>query len=198
MLVRRAQAVDAVQFGRIHLWVPSDRGAGLFRHRALEPSGSSRMARIGLAVLLRLVELGLRAAAGRLSRVQLCLRPSSCAIRAHATHPCRGRVARFRGRRQSAAAGILQVRKFPSRHLGLSHRQRIGHRPDRPSARHIVLHLHPDRVPRRRLSRLREGIQPDPLRVVRHLFSSPHRRPDPAPQGDDAAVPGSANVSAEP
>jgi hypothetical protein len=44
MLVRRAQAVDAVQFGRIHLRVPPDRGAGLFRHRALEPSGGSGVA----------------------------------------------------------------------------------------------------------------------------------------------------------
>ena len=46
------------------------------------------MARIGLAVFLRLVELGLRAAAGRLSRVQLWLRPSSCAIRARACALC--------------------------------------------------------------------------------------------------------------
>ena len=42
-----------------------------------------------------------------------------------------------------------------------------------------------------------EGIQPDPLRTVRHLLSAPDRRPDPAPQGDDAAVPGGANLSAE-
>ena len=62
-----------------------------------------------------------------------------------------------------------------------------------PAAGDLVLHLHPDRLPGRCLSRHR-GSEPRfaHYAAVRHLLSASDRRADPASRRDDAAVRGSA------
>jgi hypothetical protein len=76
-----------------------------FRLRAVEPSDGGCLVRARVAVLLRVMELGLRAVVGRFRCLQSLLRRLSCTIGACAPQPRRRRVARLRGRRQSAAAG---------------------------------------------------------------------------------------------
>ena len=90
--------------------------------------------------------------------------------------------------RQPGLSGLLQIH-------GLLHRQRqraVQHQPasvaDRPAAGDQLLHHHPDRLPGGLLRRSGGGPQAVELLPVRHLLPAPAGRPDPASQGDDAAV----------
>ena len=62
-------------------------------------------------------------------------------------------------------------------------------RGQRPAAgRHLLLHLHPDRVPGRRLQGQCRALCAAALCAVRHLLSASDRGTDPAPQGHDPAI----------
>lgn len=109
-------------------------------------------------------------------------------VRARRSDPARAPPARALGRREPRGARLLQVRRFFPREPRRAHRVRALARRDRAAARHLVLHFHADRLSRGCLPRRGRGIQPRPLRALRHLFSPPRRGPDPPPPRDDAAV----------
>ena len=100
-----------------------------------------------------------------------------------------------RGRRQSRRARLLQVRGLPGRQRRRAPRRRHAHGGDRAAARHLVLHVHADRVPGRRLPRSR-ALRRRSLRALRQLLSAPDRGTDPASPRDDAAVRGADELSA--
>ena len=94
------------------------------------------------------------------------------------------RHCRSRGPRLFQVCGLLYR---PGR-LPDADRHRPGRRRNPAAARHLVLHIHPDRVPRRRLCQQGAGIRLIELCAVRDLVSASHRRPDHASPRDDAAV----------
>ena len=136
-----------------------------------------RVARVGLAVLLRLVELGLRAAAGRFGRIPTMsaafILRDSCAQQ----HPCRGRVARFA--RSAPISLLLGYFKYANFFLGVwgsvtGNASDIGE---------IILPLGISFFTFTQIAFLVDVYRGyvkeynfDPLRVVRHLFSAPDRR----------------------
>src|ERR1043166_560831 len=56
----------------------------------------------------------------------------------------------------------------------------IGNRRQPPAARHFLLHLHADSIPRRRLPAADGGPRSCTVCVVRDLVSASDRRPDPS------------------
>ena len=60
--------------------------------------------------------------------------------------------------------------------------------PHPSSSRNLLLHLHPDLLPRRSRPRASRATGLPLLSRLRHLLPPPHRRPHPPPQGDDAPV----------
>ena len=147
----------ALQLGRIHLRVFPDHGPGLLRDRAVQPPAGRRLADARIAFLLRLVEPALRGPAARVDSVQLRERLPACAAGRQRSAGPGKTAARRRRHREPCAVGLLQIREFLCRRRERRHGQRDPARARRSAARHLLLHLYPDRVPRRRLSRTTPG-----------------------------------------
>ena len=72
--------------------------------------------------------------------------------------------------------------------LGFANRCRHPARRNHPAARHLVLHLHPDRLLGGREAGRGQDAGPAQLRPVRHLLPASDCRTDPAQPRDDAAI----------
>ena len=187
----------ALQLLPVPVPVPPGDLRRLLCDRALEPAGRGCLSRAGLAGVLRVVGCPLRAGAGRLRDLEFWRGPCDRASAPPGQGTGKPMGACRRGRRRSRRARLFQIRQF----LHRDRQRRSRHDADatcrHPAARHFLLHLHPDRVPGRHGVCRGEGIQFHPLCAVRHLFPASDRRPDPASQGDDAAVRRDAEPSAE-
>ena len=83
--------------------------------------------------------------------------------------------------------GIFKYAGFLAANLNALFVDRL--RGQHPAAgRHLLLHLHPDRVPGRCLPGQCRALRAAALRAVRHLFPASDRGADPAPQGHDPAI----------
>ena len=152
-----------------------------------------RVARARLALLLRMVELAPCSAAHRLDRVQLyCGRGDRPAWRQSGRQRLWPPVGARRG--QPCRPWLLQIRRLSGGQRGGALRHRNAHGGDRPAARHLVFHVHADRVPGRHLPRSR-ALWRRSLCALRQLLPTSDRGADPAPSRNDAAVRGGDELS---
>jgi hypothetical protein len=139
---------NALQFLPGHLPVPPRSVGRLFRGGPVRQSGAGDLAGAGLAGVLFRQQLAVRGAAAGVDRVQLPHRIATD-LRAAALHTAICGPDGRRGRR-SRGARLLQICRLPRRQS----KRDLFDRPhaQRPAAGgHLILHLHPDCVPGRRL-----------------------------------------------
>ncbi len=139
-------------------------------------------------------QLAIRGSAAGVDRVQLRHRPAADRRRLAPRRAVRG--PHGRRRRRSSGARHLQICRLPCRQpqCDLFHRP-CGRHP--AAGRDFLLHLHPDRLPGRRLPGQGRALPAAALRAVRHLFPASDRGTDPAPQGHDPAVRARGSQAAE-
>ena len=90
--------------------------------------------------------------------------------------------------RQFMCPRLFQVRQFSPLQFLDHHRPSVLPSKNCPSPGHFLLHFHPDRLPRRCLSRQGPRARLGPLLPLRALLSPPHRRPHRASFTAHAAV----------
>lgn len=142
--VRRTTPPDAVHHCAVHPRFPAARVGRIFRFGPLQSTGCSDVAVRRFAVLLRLLDAAVHAAADGIDRGELRRQHANFG---GAFSPPFTRLARARHRCQLVAVGVLQVRQLQRRQPEPGARHTLGHRSNHFAHRHFVLHIHPDRVP---------------------------------------------------
>ena len=147
--------------------------------------GAGDLAGAGVAGVLFRQQLAVCTAAAGVGRVQLFDRLAADR-RAAAPHAaiC---GPDDRRRRRSSGARHLQICRLPRRQSQRAVFDRV-YRQHPAAGRDFILHLHPDRVPGRRLPGQCRALRAAALRAVRHLFPASDRGADPASQGHDPAI----------
>ena len=158
----------------------------------LRAEAGEGLAHTRVALFLRLVESNLHAADRRLDAGEFHVRP---AHRRGGEGGAIGHgVAHIRRHRESAPPRLFQIRQFFRDQCERRLRHALEPRADHPAARHLVFHVHADRVSRGCAPRRGVRIRPRRLPALHHILPASHRGADHPPQRDDAAVPRAEDV----
>ena len=181
-------AWHALQLTRVHICLSARHADRLFCPGAGQHLAGGDLAVSGVFRFLRILEAGQPADPGGVDHFQLRRRKRHCPRPCRSANRPRQIVPRCRSGWRLGAARLFQIYRLPDHDLQPGHGLEPRAAAHRSAARHIVLHLHPDRLPRGLSQGRGARIQPGALFAVRQLLPAPDRRAHPASQGDDSAV----------